>query len=214
MICSMDKPQTAQTPEAPAAPQEERPARHLRLLARAAEIQMEVMEATRTGAVDDPAEGVDYCQRIAVITKSLRLTLLLEESFAGQRDERRKAAAKREAARKQHHGQRVKFAMMLAAYDSPESDEVRRRCAEEIRERLERPEVAELVEVTPAEIAVETLSRDWAYPPRVKRWLEAADKTLERMGVVPPPEDDEPWPEDPPEFRATGRRKPKPPDTG
>jgi len=211
----MDKAQTDPVSEAPAAPQEERAARHLRLLARAAEIQMEVMEATRTEAVDDPAEGVDYCQRIAVITKSLRLTLLLEESFAGQRDERRKAAAKREAARKQHHGQRVKFAMMMAPYDSPETEEGgRRRRAQEICEKLERPEVAELVEVTPAEIAVETLSRYWGYPPRVKRWLEAADKTLERMGVVPPPEDDEPWPEDPPEFRATGRRKPKPPDTG
>jgi hypothetical protein len=210
----MDKAQSHPASEAPAAPQEERSARHARMLARAAEIQMEVMEATRTEAVETPQPGVDYCARIAVITKSLRLTLLLEESFASRRDERRKAAAKREAARRQHHVQRVKFAVMMAPYDTPETDEGSSRRAEEIRERLERPEVAELVEVTPAEIAVETLSRYWGYPPRVKRWLEAADKTLERMGVVPP-EDDEPWPGDPPEPRTgSSRRKPKPPDTG
>jgi hypothetical protein len=57
----MDKAQSHQT-EAPAAPQEERAARHLRLLARAAEIQMEVMEATRTEAVETPQPGVDYCR--------------------------------------------------------------------------------------------------------------------------------------------------------
>jgi hypothetical protein len=205
----MDKAQSHQTSEAPAAPQEERSARHARMLARAADIQMEVMEATRTEAVETPADGVDYCQRIAVITKSLRLTLLLEESFA----DRRRAAAKREAARRQHHGQRVKLAMMAAAHDSPESDDVHHRRAQEIREVLERPEVAELVETVPAEIAVDALSECWGYPPRVKRWLEAADKTLERMGVVPP-EDDEPWPGDPPEFRAGSSRRPKPPDTG
>ena len=213
MICSMDKAQSHQASEAPAAPQEERAARHARMLARAAEIQMEVMEATRTEAVETPQPGVDYCQRIAVLTKSLRLTLLLEENFAGQRAERRKAAAKREAARRQHHVQRVKFAMMMAPYDTPEVDEACDRRAEEIRERLERPEIAELVEKYPAEIAVETLSRYWGYPPRVKRWLEAADKVLEKMGVVPP-EDGEPWPEDQPEPNVGSGSKPRPPDTG
>jgi hypothetical protein len=209
----MDKAQSHQASEAPAAPQEERSARHARMLARAADIQIEVMEATRTEAVEKPQPGVDYCQRVAVLTKSLRLTLLLEESFAGQHDDRRRAAAKREAARRQHHGQRVKLAMMAAAHDSPESEDVHHRRAQEIREVLERPEVAELVETVPAEIAVDALSQCWGYPPRVKRWLEAADKTLERMGVVPP-EDDEPWPGDPPEFRAGSSRRPKPPDTG
>jgi hypothetical protein len=87
MICSMDKPQTAQTQEA--APQEERAARHLRLLARAAEIQMQVMEATRDEAVQKPRPGIDYCQRIAIATRSLRLTLLLEEEMARPPEERR-----------------------------------------------------------------------------------------------------------------------------
>ena len=84
----MDKAQTDLKSEAPTAPQEERAARHLRMLARAADIHMEIREATRTEAVEVPQPGVDYCARIAVITKSLRLTLLLEEKFAGQRDER------------------------------------------------------------------------------------------------------------------------------
>ncbi|MFE0754605.1 hypothetical protein ACFW16_11665 [Inquilinus sp. NPDC058860] len=44
----MDKAQTDRMSEAPPAPQEGRAARHLRMLARAAEIHMEVMEAIRT----------------------------------------------------------------------------------------------------------------------------------------------------------------------
>jgi hypothetical protein len=60
----MDKAQSHQTLEAPAAPQEERAARHLRLLARAAEIQMEVMEATRCEALDEPQPGVDYASAL------------------------------------------------------------------------------------------------------------------------------------------------------
>jgi hypothetical protein len=91
----MDKAQTDPMSEAPATPQEERAARHLRMLARAAEIHMEVMEATRTEAVEAAQPGVDYCRRIAVVTKSLRLTLLLEDKFANHRDERRQAAAER-----------------------------------------------------------------------------------------------------------------------
>ena len=84
----MDKAQTDLVSEAPATPAEERAARHLRMLARAAEIHMEVIEATRTEAVEAPQPGVDYGQRIAVIAKSLRLTLLLEDKFASPRDER------------------------------------------------------------------------------------------------------------------------------
>ncbi|MGO4125808.1 hypothetical protein AB4Z01_15510, partial [Inquilinus sp. YAF38] len=106
----MDKAQTDRMSEAPAAPQEERAARHLRMLARAAEIQMEIMEATRTEAVEAPQPGADYCKRIAVVAKSLRQTLLLEDKFANHRDERRKAAAKRESAQEDWHDLRVKLA--------------------------------------------------------------------------------------------------------
>ena len=63
------------------------------------------------------------CQRIAVVAKSLRLTLLLEDKFAGHRDERRKAAAKREAAQEDWHELRVKLAMLAAAYELSEDDE-------------------------------------------------------------------------------------------
>ena len=51
----MNKAQTDPVSEAPAAPVEERAARHLlRMLAREAETHTEVMEATRTEAVEAP----------------------------------------------------------------------------------------------------------------------------------------------------------------
>ncbi|MGL4964409.1 MAG: hypothetical protein ACRC67_24470, partial [Inquilinus sp.] len=87
----MNNAQTDSIPETPPTPEEERAARHLRMLARTAEIHMEVMETTRTEAVEAPQPGIDYGQRVSVIAKSLRLTLLLEQKFAGQRAERRKA---------------------------------------------------------------------------------------------------------------------------
>ncbi|WP_342234801.1 hypothetical protein [Inquilinus sp. OTU3971] len=210
----MDKAQTDPVSEAPAAPQEERVARHLRMLARAADIHMEIMEATRTEAVETPQPGVDYPQRIAVIARSLRLTLLLEDKFAGQRDERRKAAAKREAAQEDWHALRVKLAMLAAAYESSEDGEEVQRRATEVCERVERPEVVELIEASRVEVAVAALCRRWGYPPQVERWLEMADEAMEELGFLPSKdgEDDE----DPPEPRsaAPGRRKPQPPDTG
>ncbi|WP_429227117.1 hypothetical protein [Inquilinus ginsengisoli] len=209
----MDKAQTHQTSEAPATPQEERAARHLRMLARAAEIQMEIMEATRTEAVEAPQPGADYCKRIAVVAKSLRQTLLLEDKFANHRDERRKAAAKRESAQEDWHDLRVKLAMMAAAYEVSEDEEEADRRADEVCERLERREVAELVEASRAEVAVAALCRRWGYPVQVKQWLEMADEALEELGFIPP-EDGEDDEDDPPEPRPAGRRKPKPPDTG
>ena len=210
----MDKAQTDLGSEAPAASREERAAEDLRMLARAAEIHMEVMEATRTEAVESPQPGVDYGQRIAVITKSLRLTLLLKEKFAGQRDERRKAAAKREAAEEDWHALRVKLAMLAAAYESSEDPEEVQRRAAEVCERVERPEVVELVEASRAEVAVAALCRRWDFPPEVARWLEMADVALEELGFLPS-KDGKDDPEDAPEPRsATNNRKPKPPDTG
>ena len=212
MLRSTDKAQTDSISEAPATPQEERTARHLRMLARAAEIQMEIMEATRTESVEAPQPGVDYCRRIDVIAKSLRLTLLLEQKFAGQRDERRKAVAKREAAQEDWHALRVKLAMLAAAYEvSGDQKEVDRR-ATEVCERVEQPEVAELVEASRAEVAVAALCRRWGYPPNVERWLEMADEAMEELGFIPPQdgEDDE----NSPEPRSASGRKPRPPDTG
>ncbi|WP_342241822.1 hypothetical protein [Inquilinus sp. OTU3971] len=208
----MDKAQTDQMSEAPAAPQEERAARHLRMLARAAEIQMEIMEVTRTEAVEAPQPGVDYGQRIAVIAKSLRLTLLLEDKFANHRDERRKAAAKREAAQEDWHALRVKLAMLAAAYESSEDGEEVQRRAAEVCERVERPEVVELIEASRVEVAVAALCRRWGYPPTVERWLEMADEAMEELGFLPSKdgEDDD----DPPEPRSAAPRRRKPPDTG
>jgi hypothetical protein len=209
----MDKAQTDSISEAPPTPEEERAARHLRMLARTAEIHMEVMEATRTEAVEAPQPGVDYGQRISVIARSLRLTLLLEQKFAGQRAERRKAAAKREAAQEDWHALRVKLAMFGAVHATSKDEEEIHRRGTELCEQVERPEVAELIEACPAEVAVAALCRRWGYPVQVERWLEMADEALEEFSFLPS-EDGEDDPEDPPSPRSAGRRKPNPPDTG
>ncbi|WP_342237381.1 hypothetical protein [Inquilinus sp. OTU3971] len=216
MLCSTDKAQTDSVSEAPATPQEERAARHLRMLARAAEIHMEIMEATRTEAVEAPQPGADYGQRIAVVAKSLRLTLLLEDKFAGHRDERRKAAARRESAQEDWHDLRVKLAMLAAAYEVSEDDEEVDRRVAEVCERVERVEVAELIAASRPEVAVAALCRRWGFPPQVERWLEMADEAMEHYGFIPPEDGEDDDPEDPPEPRSAGggRRKPKPPDTG
>ncbi|MGF6228667.1 hypothetical protein QFZ27_002622 [Inquilinus ginsengisoli] len=214
MLRSMNKAQTDRMSEAPATPQEERAARHLRMLARAAEIHMEIMEATRTEAVEAPQPGVDYGQRIAVITKSLRLTLLLEDKFANHRDERRKAAAKRESAQEDWHDLRVKLAMLAAAYEVSEDDEEVDRRVAEVCERVERVEVAELIAASRPEVAVAALCRRWGFPPEVERWLEMADEAMEHYGFIPPEDGEEADPEDPPEPRSTAPGRRRPPDTG
>ena len=208
----MDMAQTDSVSEAPATPQEERAARHLRMLARAADVHMEIIETIRTEAVEAPQPGIDYGQRIAVVTRSLRLTLLLEDKFANHRDERRKAAAQREADQEDWHELRVKLAMMAAVYESSEDGEEDRRAAE-LSEKLEQPEVVELVEASRAEVAVAALCRRWGYPVRVEQWLEMADEALEHLGFLPS-EDGEDDPEDAPEPRWTSGRKPRPADTG
>ena len=148
MMCSMDKVQTAQASETA----EERTARHLRLMARAAEIQMAVIEATGTEAVEAPQPGVDYCTRIAVITRSLRLTVLLEDKLSRPRQEP-KAMMSVEA----WHRRRVRLAVVAAIHETAESaEESHRRCAETL-ERLEQPEQVETIDSWPAEIAVARL---------------------------------------------------------
>ncbi|MDR6292142.1 hypothetical protein E9232_004680 [Inquilinus ginsengisoli] len=189
----MNKTQTAQTPEAPAAPEGERAARHLRLLARAAEIQMEVMEATRTEALGASQPGVDYCGRLAVLARSLRLTLLLEEKMARPREEPGAAVPV-----KDWHRRRVSLAIASAIRETAESaDEVYRRCAETL-ERLEEPELAEKVDGWPAELAVAQLCRMYGLPLEVQRWLDEADDLLAKE-EEPAPVD---RPADPPEPRA------------
>ncbi|MGK9169807.1 hypothetical protein KXR53_26070 [Inquilinus limosus] len=130
----MDQAQTERGIDPAAASAEERAARHLRLLARAAEIQMEVMEATRTEAVEAPQPGVDYCQRIAVVTRSLRLTLLLEDRFSRPPEEhpREAAAGQAAAADGSRSRLRVTMAMGAAVIDGAEigQDEANRRFLE------------------------------------------------------------------------------------
>jgi hypothetical protein len=207
----MDKAQTDPMPDSPAAPQEERAA-DLCVLAELVEIQMSIARATQQEALQAPASGVDYCQRIATVSRAVRLTLLLKDKLSRQEVEKRKAAAQREAAQEDWHELRVKLAMMAAVYETSEDGEEDRRAAE-LSERLERPEVVELVEASRAEVAVAALCRRWGYPVRVEQWLEMADEALEDLGFLPS-EDGEDDPEDAPGPRSAAGRKPRPPDTG
>uniref|UniRef100_UPI003784D6E7 hypothetical protein n=1 Tax=Inquilinus sp. TaxID=1932117 RepID=UPI003784D6E7 len=84
----------------------------------------------------------------------------------------------------------------------------------EMQERLERPEVAELIEASRAEVAVAALCRRWGYPVRVKQWLEMADEAMEELGFLPPEDGEEDDPEDAPEPRSAAGRRPKTWDTG
>ncbi|MGO4127854.1 hypothetical protein AB4Z01_25895 [Inquilinus sp. YAF38] len=208
----MNKAQTDSATEASAAPQEERAA-DLCVVAELVEIQMSIARATQQEALQAPQPGVDYCQRIATVSRAVRLTLLLKDKLSRQAAERRKAAAQREAAQEDWHALRVRLAMMAAASEVSKDEEEADRRADEVCERLERPEVAELVEASRAEVAVAALCRRWGYPVQVKQWLEMADEALEELGFIPPEdgEDDE----DQPEPRsAANNRRPKPPDTG
>ena len=106
--------------------------------------------------------------------------------------------------------------MMAAAYEvSEDAGEVDRRTTE-VCERVERPEVVELVEACRAEVAVAALCRRWGFPPTVERWLEMADGAMEHLGFLPSEDGEDDPPEDPPEPRPAGvcARKPRPPDTG
>ncbi|MGO4126430.1 hypothetical protein AB4Z01_18660 [Inquilinus sp. YAF38] len=212
MLRSMDKAQTDRMSEAPATPQEERAARHLRMLARAAEIQMEIMEATRTEAVEAPQPGADYCKRIAVVAKSLRQTVLLEDKLSRPREERPKAEVGRgDRARSR---MRVTLAMGAAAIDGvegEEQDEANRRF-DEMTERLERPELVELIETCPTSVAVDRLCRMFGLPLEVDRWIEMGDAALAEIATWP--SDGVHPPADPPWSRPAGSRRSKPPDTG
>ncbi|MGO4123376.1 hypothetical protein AB4Z01_03210 [Inquilinus sp. YAF38] len=180
----MNKAQTDQTSEAPAAPAEERAARQLRVLARLSEIQMEVAEATRTEAVEAPQPGVDYCARVAGIARSVRLTLLLEDKMSRPSEERPRKAGQAWADSRARSRLRVTLAMGAAVTDEAgiEQDEANRRFVE-MAERLERPELAELVETCPPLVAVTRLCRMFGLPEEAERWLEIGDVALAERAI-------------------------------
>jgi hypothetical protein len=180
----MDKAQTDPVSEAPAAPQEERAARHLRVLARLTEIQMEVVEATRTEAVEAPQPGVDYCRRITGIARSVRLTVLLEDKLSRPPEEWPQQAGQAAAADRSRSRLRVTMAMGAAviAGDEIEQDEANRRFVE-MTERLDRPELAELIETWPPVVAVARLCRMFGLPAEAQRWLDQGDAGLAEVAV-------------------------------
>ncbi|WP_225767132.1 hypothetical protein [Inquilinus sp. Marseille-Q2685] len=207
----MDATQTDQDLDPAAAPAGERTA-DLRVLDRLVEMGMEIAEATRTEAVEAPQPGIDYCQRFAVAARAVRLTLLLKDKLSRQAEEKRKAAAQREAAQEDWHGLRVQLAMMAAAYEVSEDGEEADRREAEMHERLERPEVVELIEASRPEVAVAALCRRWGYPVRVEQWLEMADEAMEELGFLPPQDGEDAA--DPPKPRSAAPARRKPPDTG
>jgi len=207
----MDKTQTDQTSEAPAA-QAEAGASDLHVLAELVEIQMSIARATQQEALQAPQPGVDYCQRIATISRAVRLTLLLKGKLSQEDKEKRKAEAKREAAQEDFHDLRVKLAVLAAAYEASKDNEEIARRVTEVRERLEQPEVAELIEASRAPVAVAALCRRWGLPVRVEQWLEMADEAMEQLGFLPSDDDDPPA--DPPKPGPASGRKPRSPDTG
>ena len=178
------------------------------MLAELVEIQMTIARATQQEALQAPQPGADYCQRIATVSRAVRLTLLLKDKLSRQERERRKAAARREAAQEDFHDLRVGLAVMAAASEVSEDAEEEDRRTTEIYEQLERPEVAELIEASRAEVAVAALCRRWGYPVQVEQWLEMADEAMEHYGFLPP-KDGEDDPEDPPGPRSGRRRRPQ-----
>ena len=209
----MNKTQADSSTKTPPTPDEERAA-DLCVLSELVEIQMSIARATQQEALQTPQPGVDYGQRIATIARSVRLTLLLKAKLSQQAKEKRKAAAQREAAQEDWHALRVKLAVLAASYESSkDAKEVDRRSTE-VCERVERPEVAELIEASRAPVAVAALCRRWGFPPEVERWLELADEALEHLGFLPSEDGEDDPPADKPKPRPAGRRKPKAPDTG
>lgn len=180
----MDEEQTDLKSEAPPTPQEERAARHLRVLARLTEIGMEIAEATRKEAVEAPQPGVDYCRRYAAGSRAVRLTLLLEDKLSRPPEERPQEAGQAAAAARSRSRLRVTAAMAAAVVDSDEieQDEANRRFIE-MAERLERPELAELVETCPTSVAVDRLCRMFGLPPEVERWIDTGDIALAKLAA-------------------------------
>jgi hypothetical protein len=213
MVCSMDAANSEQDLETSPAPAEERAARHLRVLARLTKIQMEVIEATRTEALEAPQPGADYCQRIAGIARSVRLTVLLEERMAEKRREaRRRAAGRRVAVAQADRPLRVFLAMAAAIDETAGSEDEDARLCHEIHEYLERPEVAERVESSPAPAIVAELCRKYRLPEETEWWLSIADAAMEELGYLAPGDDPPDDPPPPERHHAAARRNS--PDTG
>jgi hypothetical protein len=216
----MSKPDPAPNPQAD--PDQDRATRRDRVLARLVEIQMEVAEATRTEAVERPVAGVDYCGRLAVIARSVRLTLLLEEKASQEREEQEEqdldmAHPPPAGMDPSWHHLRVKLAVAGAIYAGSATEaEAARRC-KEAYERMDRPEQVEMIERCPAPVAVLRLCRRFGLPPEIERWLAMGDDVLKGKGAIPDPKGPVPNPATggPPRPRPAGYSRPRPPpDTG
>ncbi|WP_343715977.1 hypothetical protein [Inquilinus sp.] len=106
---------------------------------------------------------------------------------------------------------RVFLAMAAEVGETAESEVEDARLCHEIRDYLERSEVAERVESCPAPAMVAELCRRYGLPEDMEEWLAIADAALEELGFLAPADDP---PEDLPGPRSAPGRRPRPPDTG
>jgi len=209
----MDKAQTDQGLEPPISPSRETTARCLRALDRLVEIGMKIAEATGKAA-ETPEQGVDYCQRYATVSRAVRLTVMLEDKLSRPREEPPRKGVQVEPADRARARMRVTMAMGAAACDGIETEEdpdAQRRFSEMV-ERLDRPDLAEMIETYPPEVAVARLCRMFGLPPEWERWLELGDAGLADLAVRL--SDEAGPPADPPKPRPAPSRKPRAPDTG
>jgi hypothetical protein len=137
--------------------------------------------------------------------------MLLEDKLSRQRPTWSTAADRK------GHRQRVTAAMQSAldARSKAEGwseDEADDRDGELV-ERLEQPEIEEMIDRLPAEVAIARLCRMYDLPDDAQRWLQEAME-FEAQLAREDEEDEEPPPFDPPAPRAAPGRKPRPPDTG
>ncbi len=128
------------------------------MVAELVEIQMSISRATQLEALQAPQPG----RRLLPADRHRRARRASDPAAQGQAVASGYRAAQgrgreREAAQEDWHELRVGLAMMAAAYEVSEDEEEAGHRADEVCERLERPEVAELVEASRAEVAVAAL---------------------------------------------------------
>ena len=145
----------------------------------------------------------------AVAARAVRLTVLIEDKLSRQRPPWSTAADRK------GHRDRVAAAMQSALDAQSKAEGWSEDEAEdrgwELGDRPEQPEVEEMIDRLPAEVAIARLCRMYDLPDDAQRWLQEALEFEAQMAQ----EDEEHPPSVPPVPRAAApRRKPKPPDTG
>jgi hypothetical protein len=128
-----------------------------------------------------------------------------------RREQQRRATARRVAVTHAARPLRVFLAVAAAIGETAESKAEDARLCHEVHEYLERPEVEERVESSPASEMVAELCETYGLPVETEEWLAIADAALEELGYLAPGDDSL---EDQPGPRPANVRWRRPPDTG